>query len=74
MYDALAGYQVTSTEHSLQSVIRAEAGDEVSCSIFIQNIGDQLASENVSKMAACVIRPHGRTEFFYIVNSWNVSM
>ena len=56
--DTLAGYQVTRLEHSLQSATRAEADGadiELVVAALIHDIGDELAPENHSQMAACII-------------------
>ena len=68
--DTLAGYQVTRLEHSLQSATRAEADGadiELVVAALIHDIGDDLAPENHSQMAAAIIRPYVRAEVTWIL-------
>ena len=68
--DSLSGYKVTRLEHSLQSATRAEhdgADDELVIAALIHDIGDDLAPENHSQMAASVIRPYVRAEVTWIL-------
>lgn len=68
--NSLSGYQVTRLEHSLQSATRAEndgADDELVIAALIHDIGDDLAPENHSQMAASVIRPYVRAEVTWIL-------
>lgn len=57
----LAGYQVDRYEHSLQTATRAlRAGecDEIVVAALVHDIGDVLAPENHSELAAAVLRPY----------------
>ena len=68
--DTLAGYQITRLEHSLQSATRAEADGadiELVVAALIHDIGDELAPENHSQMAACIIRPYVRAEVAWVL-------
>lgn len=68
--NSLSGYKVTRLEHSLQSATRAEndgADDELVIAALIHDIGDDLAPENHSQMAASVIRPYVRAEVTWIL-------
>ena len=68
--DSLSGYQVTRLEHSLQSATRAEedgADIEMIVAALVHDIGDALAPENHSQMAAAIIRPYVRAEVTWIL-------
>ena len=68
--DSLSGYQVTRLEHSLQSATRAEADGadiELIVAALVHDIGDALAPENHSQMAAAIIRPYVRAEVTWIL-------
>jgi predicted HD phosphohydrolase len=68
--DSLAGYKVTRLEHSLQTATRAEkdgADDELIVAALIHDIGDDLAPENHSQMAAAIIRPYVREQVTWIL-------
>lgn len=68
--DSLSGYQVTRLEHSLQSATRAEADgadSELIVAALVHDIGDALAPENHSQMAAAIIRPYVRAEVTWIL-------
>lgn len=68
--DSLSGYQVTRLEHSLQSATRAEqdgADIELIVAALVHDIGDALAPENHSQMAAAIIRPYVRAEVTWIL-------
>ena len=67
---SLSGYQVCRLEHSLQTATRAErdgADIELIVAALIHDIGDALAPENHSQMAAAIIRPYVRTEVTWIL-------
>jgi predicted HD phosphohydrolase len=69
--DGLAGYQVSRYEHSLQSATRAEADGadiEMIVAALIHDVGDELAPENHSQLAAAIIRPYVRAEVTWVVN------
>ena len=69
--DGLAGYQVTRLEHSLQSATRAEAdGADIEWVVaaLVHDIGDGLAPENHSQMAAAILRPYVREEVTWVVH------
>jgi len=69
--DGLGGYQITRYEHSLQSATRAEADgadiDWIVAALF-HDIGDVLAPENHSQLAAAILRPYVREEVTWVVN------
>ena len=70
--DGMGGYRVTRLEHSLQSATRAErdgADIEWVVAALVHDIGDGLAPENHSQMAAAILRPYVRAEV-----TWAVSM
>ena len=73
--DTLAGYQVTRLEHSLQSATRAEADGadlEMVVAALIHDLGDELAPENHSQLAAAIIRPYVRAEVTWILEMHGV--
>ena len=68
--DSLQGYQVARLEHSLQSASRAEddgADLEMIVAALVHDIGDELAPENHSQLAASVLRPYVRAEITWVV-------
>ena len=70
LQDTLGGYQVTRLEHSLQTASRAEedgADIEFIVAALIHDIGDDLAPENHSQMAAAIIRPYVRAEVTWVL-------
>ena len=67
---SLAGYKIDRLEHSLQSATRAEedgADIEMIVAALIHDLGDDLAPENHSQMAAAIIRPYVREEVTWII-------
>jgi predicted HD phosphohydrolase len=67
---SLQGYQVSRLEHSLQSASRAEddgADIEMVVAALVHDIGDELAPENHSQMAAAILRPYVRAEVTWVV-------
>ena len=69
--DGLDGYQVTRLQHSLQTATRAQADGadiEMVVAALIHDIGDELAPENHSQLAAAIIRPYVRPEITWIVS------
>lgn len=69
--DGLAGYRVSRLEHSLQTATRArrEGADvEWVVAALLHDIGDELAPENHSQMAAAIIRPYVAEEVTWVVN------
>ncbi len=70
--NSLAGYQVSRLHHSLQTATRAEADgadDEMIVAALIHDLGDDLAPENHSQLAAAIIRPYVRAEV-----TWTLEM
>jgi predicted HD phosphohydrolase len=68
--DSLQGYKVSRLEHSLQSATRAEndgADIEMIVAALVHDIGDELAPENHSQMAASILRPYVRAEVTWVV-------
>ena len=73
--DGLAGYRVSRYEHSLQSATRAVrdgADIEFVVGALVHDIGDALAPENHSQMAAAILRPYVRDEVTWVVNMHGV--
>lgn len=68
---SLGGYQISRLQHSLQSATRAEddgADIELIVAALIHDLGDELAPENHSQLAASIIRPYVREEVSWIVH------
>jgi len=68
--DGLGGYQISRYQHSLQSATRAEAdGADIDWIVaaLVHDIGDALAPENHSQLAAAIIRPYVRAEVTWVV-------
>ena len=68
--DGLGGYQVSRLQHSLQAATRAErdgADSEWIVAALVHDIGDGLAPENHSQLAAAVVRPYVRGEVTWVV-------
>lgn len=68
--DSLQGYQISRLEHSLQSATRAEAdGADIDMVVaaLVHDIGDVLAPENHSQMAAAILRPYVRAEVTWVI-------
>ena len=68
--DGIAGYQVSRLEHSRQTATRAQADGadvEMVVAALIHDIGDDLAPENHSQVAAAIIRPYVRAEVTWTV-------
>lgn len=75
LQDTLGGYQVTRLEHSLQTASRAEADGadiEFIVAALIHDIGDDLAPENHSQMAAAIIRPYVRAEVTWVLEQHGI--
>ena len=73
--NSLAGYQISRLQHSLQSATRAEADgadDELIVAALIHDLGDDLAPENHSQLAAAIIRPYVRAEVTWILEMHGV--
>lgn len=67
---SLQGYQISRYEHSLQSATRAEADGadiEMIVAALLHDIGDELAPQNHSQMAASVLRPYVRAEVAWVI-------
>ena len=68
--ESLPGYQISRLEHSLQSASRAEddgADIDMVVAALLHDIGDVLAPDNHSQMAAAIIRPYVRAEVTWVV-------
>lgn len=67
---SIEGYKVTRLTHSLQSATRAEADGadkEMIVAALTHDLGDDLAPENHSQLAAAIIRPYVRPEVTWVV-------
>jgi predicted HD phosphohydrolase len=68
--DGLAGYQVTRLGHSLQAATRAQrdgADVDMVVAALVHDIGDELAPDNHSQLAAAILRPYVRAEVTWTV-------
>ena len=68
--DGLAGYQVTRLGHSLQTATRAQrdgADVDMVVAALVHDIGDELAPDNHSQLAAAIVRPYVRAEVTWTV-------
>jgi len=68
--DSLQGYKISRLEHSLQSATRAEADGadiEIIVAALVHDLGDELAPENHSQLAASILKPYVRAEVTWIV-------
>ena len=75
LQSSLAGYRIDRLQHSLQSATRAEADGadiELVVAALIHDLGDDLAPENHSQMAAAIIRPYVREEVTWIIEHHGV--
>ena len=68
--DSIQGYQVSRLHHSLQSASLAEADGadvETIVAALVHDLGDELAPENHSQLAAAIVRPYVRAEVTWII-------
>ncbi|MEI8239409.1 MAG: HD domain-containing protein [Actinomycetota bacterium] len=71
----LGGYPISRLQHSLQSATRAERdGADIDWVVaaLVHDIGDTLAPENHSQLAAAVLRPYVREEVTWVVQMHGV--
>lgn len=64
------GYKIDRLQHSLQSASRAERDgldEEWIFAALLHDIGDTIAPENHSEMAASILRPYVRHEIYQVV-------
>ena len=67
---SLEGYQVSRLQHSLQTATRAQndgADIETIIAALVHDLGDELAPENHSQLAAAIVRPYVRAEVTWII-------
>ena len=72
---SLDGYKINRLQHSLQTATRAEnagADIELVVAALVHDLGDDLAPENHSQMAAAIIRPYVREEVTWIIEHHGV--
>jgi len=70
LQNTLAGYKIDRLHHSLQSATRAEndgADIEMIVAALVHDLGDDLAPDNHSQMAAAIIRPYVRPEVVWVI-------
>ena len=68
--DSLQGYQVSRLEHSLQSATRAEddgADVDLIVAALLHDLGDELAPDNHSQLAASILRPYVRAQVTWVI-------
>nr|WP_298687018.1 HD domain-containing protein [uncultured Dongia sp.] len=64
------GYKIDRYQHSLQSATRAmrdNAGEEIVVCALLHDIGDLLAPENHSELAASILRPYVSDDNYWLV-------
>lgn len=64
------GYQVSRYEHSLQAATRAYRDgrdEEYVVATLLHDLGDDLAPENHSELAAAIVKPYVREEVHWII-------
>ena len=64
------GYKIDRYQHSLQSATRAErdgADEETIVCALLHDIGDIIAPENHSQVAAAILRPYVREENYWVI-------
>jgi predicted HD phosphohydrolase len=64
------GYKIDRYQHSLQSATRAmrdNAGEELVVCALLHDIGDLLAPENHSELAASILRPYVSEDNYWLV-------
>ena len=75
MDDSLPGYRITRLQHGIQSTTRAwsdGADEEMVVAALIHDIGDVLAPDNHSELAASVLRPFVSPKTYWIVKHHGV--
>lgn len=73
--DSIGGYRISRLEHSLQSATRARlAGADVDWVVaaLLHDIGDDLAPDNHSELAASILQPYVRAEVHWVVQHHGV--
>ncbi|MDE0308979.1 MAG: phosphohydrolase [Acidiferrobacterales bacterium] len=73
--NSFSGYKVSRLEHALQSATRAwrdNAGEEMTVAALLHDIGDILAPENHSEMAAALLRPYVSEKTYWILKHHGV--
>ncbi len=68
--DGLEGYRIDRLQHSLQTATRAEndgADIEFVVAALLHDLGDELAPENHSQVAAAILRPYVRAEVTWVI-------
>jgi predicted HD phosphohydrolase len=68
--NSLQGYKLSRLAHSLQSATRAEddgADIETIVAALVHDLGDELAPDNHSQLAAAIVRPYVRAEVTWII-------
>lgn len=68
--NSIQGYKVSRLEHSLQTASRADADGadiEIVVAALVHDLGDELAPENHSQLAAAIVRPYVRAEVTWII-------
>ena len=68
--NSLSGYRISRLQHSLQSATRAHrAGEseELVVAALLHDIGDELAPNSHSEMAAAILRPYVSEKTYWII-------
>ncbi|MEM7072529.1 MAG: HD domain-containing protein [Pseudomonadota bacterium] len=75
MQDSFPGYQITRLEHALQTASRAlcdGACKQMVVAALLHDIGDGLAPENHSDLAASILRPYVSEKIWWIIKHHGV--
>lgn len=68
--ESMSGYKVSRFEHSLQSATHAynaAESEEMIVAALLHDIGDDLAPESHSEMAAAILRPYVSEKTYWII-------
>ena len=69
------GYQIDRYQHSLQTATRAQrdgADEETVCCALLHDVGDLLAPENHSQLAASILRPYVSADNYWLVKNHGI--
>jgi predicted HD phosphohydrolase len=69
------GYQIDRYQHSLQTATRAQrdgADEEMICCALLHDVGDLLAPENHSQLAAAILRPYVSADNYWLVKNQGI--
>ncbi len=73
--NSMGGYKISRMEHALQCATRAwrdGAGEEMTVAALLHDIGDHLAPENHSELAAAILRPYVSEGTYWVLKHHGV--